>query len=371
MSTRVITVRGDQDISAAAAQGAAAIQDGALVGFATETVYGVAALATHPQAMERLRELKNRPTRPFSVHMGSPQDVARYVREVPIAARNLIRKGLPGPITVILPTGGRLASDDLQAAGMYDILCSDHTIGLRCPDEPVCRQMLSAVKGPVVAPSANLAGEPSPRTAQDVLQSLDGRIDLLIDCGQTRYGKDSTIVLFDADEWKIVRPGVYDERTIRRLMKRSLLFVCTGNTCRSPMAAGLARKMLAQRLGVPISHLRRHGWEVASAGVYASEDVRATPEAVQAVKKMGADISRHRSQGLTLELIQSADVIFCMTDYHVDLVRRLAPQAGGKIKTLDPTRDIPDPIGGGEETYLQTAERISEALRCSLDRELQ
>ena len=102
--------------------------------------------------------------------------------------------------------------------------------------------MLSAVSDPVIAPSANLAGKRSPRTAQEVLDALDGRIDLLIDSGPTSYGKNSTIVKFDHKGWKIVRRGVFDAETIGKLMRRTILFVCTGNTCRSPMAAGIAKK---------------------------------------------------------------------------------------------------------------------------------
>ena len=205
MSTEVIQARGAEQAAAAADAGAGALRAGKLVGFATETVYGIGAVATRPDAMERLRELKSRPKRPFSVHVGRREDVRRYVRSLPAEAERLIGKAWPGPITLLLPTGGTLADESLQAAGLHDVLCSDQTIGLRCPEGELCRAMLCGVKAPVVAPSANPAGKPPPQDAKEVLAYLNGQIDLLIDTGVTKYGQDSTIVRFDADGWKIAK----------------------------------------------------------------------------------------------------------------------------------------------------------------------
>jgi tRNA threonylcarbamoyl adenosine modification protein (Sua5/YciO/YrdC/YwlC family) len=363
MKTRVIKVRSDKDSPAAAAEAADALKQGLLVGFPTETVYGVAAAATSAAAMERLRELKSRPVRPFSVHIAQPQDAERYVRKVPAEARRLMTKGWPGPVTLLLPTGGELADPKLRRAGLHEVLCRDDLIGLRCPEPPVTRTMLAAVDSPVVAPSANLAGRSSPRDPGEVLDSLDGRIDLLIDAGPTRYGKDSTIVRFDRDGWRIVRAGVYDERAVRGLLQRRILFVCTGNTCRSPIAAGLARKFLAERNGCEVSDLRKCGLEVLSAGLFAAEGGRASPEAVRAARELDADISRHRSRKVTTELINSADVILCMTSRHVAEICRMSPSAAGKTQRLDESADIVDPIGGGVEVYCRIAQNVQRALR--------
>jgi L-threonylcarbamoyladenylate synthase len=114
MSTRVIRVGKDADAAAAAAQGAAALKRGLLVAFPTETVYGLAAVATNEKAMERLRELKNRPARPFSVHLGRPEDARRYVKDLSPAARRLMAKAWPGPLSLVVPVGGRLASPRLE-----------------------------------------------------------------------------------------------------------------------------------------------------------------------------------------------------------------------------------------------------------------
>jgi L-threonylcarbamoyladenylate synthase len=369
LSTRVIKVTNEREVLPAAEQGAKALRKGLLVGFATETVYGIAAAAALPRTIERLRELKSRPARPFSVHIGRPGDARRYVREMPASARLLIGRAWPGPVTLLVPVGGSLADGRLRKRkGLYQRLCHEDLIGLRCPDEPVARAMLSHIALPIVAPSANLAGAPSPRTAEEVLAGLDGRIDLLIDSGPTRYGKDSTIVLCGPgpDDWRVLREGVYDAAAIGRMMSRTLLFVCTGNTCRSPLAAGLARKMLAEQAGCKVGELAKKGLQVVSAGVLAGEGMRASPEAVQAAHVRGADISHHRSRKITRELIREANMVFCMTDAHVADVVDLVPEAAAKTRLLDPHGNVPDPMGGGPQAYAVAADRIEKALRGAL-----
>ncbi len=363
----VIDVRGadaGRDVVHRAVQ---ALAEGQLVAFPTETVYGVAAVATHAEAMERLRELKARPKRPFSVHVANPCDAKRYVKNVPEAAGKLMERAWPGPITLILPTGGRLADERLDQAGMFDVLCSDGRVGLRCPDHPVCRAMLDAVEDPVVAPSANRAGEPSPRSGADVLDSLDGEIDLLIDAGATKLGKDSTTIAFTGDRWEILREGAYSHAAIRRLLCRRFLFVCTGNTCRSPMAAGLARKLLAERLGCTESDLDGEHVVVESAGIAAADGHPASIEAIRAAEVLGTNIQNHRSQLATTELIQRADVVFCMTEGHVQVVADFVPGAAGKVLRLDPEGDLLDPIGAGLDVYVGTAEQILRALQARLN----
>ena len=367
MPTRVIKVTDEAQVIPAAEQGARALRKGQLVAFATETVYGIAALATAASTIQRLRKLKKRPTQPFSVHLGRPADARRYVKKLPDSAKRLIAKAWPGPVTILAPTGGRLADAKLQRRkGLYEDLCSADRVGLRCPDEPVALAMLSKLSLPVVAPSANLAGHRSPRTGDDVLACLDGRIDLLIDSGPTRHGTDSTIVSCDEDGWTVAREGVFSEAAVRRMLTRTLLFVCTGNTCRSAMAGGLAGHILAERLGCEEKLLPDRGVTVLSAGVYAMDGGRATPAAVAAAAELGADNSRHRSRMLTRELIQQADLVLCMTDSHVAAAVSLAPEHAENVRRLDPGGDVPDPVGGGPAVYRKTARKIDKALRAAL-----
>jgi protein-tyrosine phosphatase len=236
-------------------------------------------------------------------------------------------------------------------------------IGLRCVDHPAGAALLTGAGLPVVASSANLAGHRPPTSAQEVLEQLDGRIDLLIDAGSTRYSAGSTIVSFEFGGMRVVRAGVYDERMIRRMATRTILFVCSGNTCRSPMAAGLAERMLAEREGCRVADLPDRFIQVLSAGTLGLEGVRATEEAVAAAAGLNCDIRGHLSRKLTSELIHSADMVFCMSRGHVAEVVKMAPSAAGKVHLLDPGSDISDPIGGDAQTYAQVAGRIAECLR--------
>ncbi len=368
MSTRVLTVPDAATGQVAIAEAAQAISDGKLVAFATETVYGIAALASNAETIARLRKLKDRPTGGFSLHLPGPDRLGRYVETIPLRAHWLIERAWPGPVTLLLPTGGALADESLQAIdGLYESLTVDGVIGLRCPDEPVARALLDAVDGPVVAPSANLAGAPSPRQAEEVIAGLGEKIDLVVDSGPSRFGTDSTIVKFSGEAWQLIRQGVCDEAMIQRFMHRKFAFVCTGNTCRSPMAAALAGAIFAEKLGCDITALKAAGVEISSAGVVAGAGSRATAEACHAMAGRDLDLSSHRSRRFTESFARRCDRIFTMTADHADLARQIAPAVADRIEPLDPAGDIADPIGGGQAVYETTADQIDRALRARIN----
>ncbi len=152
-------------------------------------------------------------------------------------------------------------------------------------------------------------------------------------------------------------PG--DEVSAPRI-RRSILFVCTGNTCRSPLAESLCRSKLARALGCPESELAARGFEVASAGVMALPGDRANDQACQVAEEFGAGLAAHRSRPLTPDMLAAATDVIAMTDMHLMLVARYA--AGPEPKLLCAGEDIPDPIGGDTDEYRACARVIAAQL---------
>ncbi|MCH8242499.1 MAG: threonylcarbamoyl-AMP synthase, partial [Planctomycetes bacterium] len=302
MSTEVATIDrergGFDDLIGRAAE---IMRQGGIVGFPTETVYGIGACVTSSVAVSRLRDIKQRPSgKAFTVHLGSREAAKALVPGRSALADRLIRKALPGPVTLILDVNEPRAAPAAVGLDSFalEAMFYDRTVGLRFPDDNIACSLFRAVGSPVLAASANAAGAKPPREGKGVLKGLDGQIDLLLDAGPSKYAKSSTIVRVRHNDYELVREGVYDARTIERLATLRILFVCTGNTCRSPMAEGLAKKILADRLACDVSELPNRLVAVSSAGT-AGGLGGVSEHAVVAMRKRGIDVSAHDSKALT------------------------------------------------------------------------
>jgi protein-tyrosine phosphatase len=202
--------------------------------------------------------------------------------------------------------------------------------------------------------------------ADEVTRWSDGAIDLIVDGGPCRFARASTTVKMNVVDGvvrpEVLRAGVYDERYVEKLARWTMLLVCSGNTCRSPMAEGLARQLLAERLGLGMDALEEAGYIVESAGTFAAEAAPATPEAVEALSRCGVDLSGHRSRPITPEMVRDADAIYCMTQSHLATVLEMVPSAEDRAFLLDPSGDIADPFGAEMSGYQRCAELIRRQL---------
>lgn len=369
MATKVRKLDPEGDCSEAVQEAGRCLAEGGVVVFPTETVYGVGVNVANPAALERLRQVKGRDEgKPFTVHVGSRSAVSRFVPGLHGLGRRLTDKAWPGPLTIVFHVENVEAAPVIQehAADLADAVYHQGTVGIRCPDDRVALDVLTAARVPVVASSANPAAQAPPTSAEEVLATLDGKVDLILDTGRTRYARPSTIVEVKGNQCTLLREGVLDERVIRRMTQINFLVVCSGNTCRSPMAEGLLRRVLADKLGIPETELAARGYNVESAGVSAMSGVAPSPAAVRALKNRGIDISAHRSRLLTPEVVLRADHVYTMTHSHAESVLRLCPPARGRVSTLGET-DIEDPIGEGDQVYMDVAGQIERALRARIE----
>ena len=369
MAAPIVHIFEVSDYEAQIRRGADLLRAGGIVVLPTETVYGAAGLLGDEASLRRLTELRGESGKPFTIHLARRDDARRYLGTLNEFAERLIRKLWPGPVGLVfdVPAENRqqvAAELNLAESHVYE----NGTITLRCPDHIVATDVIGSVDGPVVMTVAAASGGGPSWSPERMVEELDGKADLIFDAGPSRYLKPSTILKVGPDSYEIVRQGVYDERIIQRLLRTTILFVCSGNTCRSPMAEAITRRVLAEKLHVSEPDLEaRKGISVLSAGSYALPGARATPQAVEALKDLGADLTHHRSRPLTVELIHQADVIFTMGRSHAAAVQALVPSASDKVATLDPSGDIDDPIGGDTTLYRDLAGQLQVLIEKRLE----
>jgi L-threonylcarbamoyladenylate synthase len=175
------------------------IQKGGLVAFPTETVYGLGGDALNSEAVLALFEAKRRPLdNPPIVHVGDIKTVYGLVKKIKPNAETLMRRFWPGPLTLIFERSSVVP--DVTVAGL-------DTVAIRMPNHNVALALIRESRCPIAAPSANLAGRPSPTCAEHVLADLDGRIDAVLDAGLTRIGVESTVLDLTVDPPQVLRPG--------------------------------------------------------------------------------------------------------------------------------------------------------------------
>ncbi len=309
------------------------IKKGGVVIFPTEAVYGLGADFTNSKAIQKIYKIKRRPSsKPLTIHIADKKEVEKLAKDPPPVFYKISKVFWPGPLTLIFEA--KVGS-----------------IGLRFPDDKIAQELIKESKTSLTATSANIAGAPSPITVEEALKDLDGEVDLAIDGGKSRIGIASTILDLTTSNPKILREGPIKEEELRKIIRqKTVLFVCTGNTCRSIMAEGLFKKILCER---GIENVR-----VVSAGVSTLSGLFPTRQTIEVLRKEKIDVSNYRTKLLTEEMIKSADLIFVMQEYHKDVILKKVPGAKKRVFILD----VPDPINRPINIYQDYFELIKKEI---------
>jgi len=185
------------------------LKHGGLVAFPTDTVYGVGSLAFDEKAVESIYTAKDRPVeKAIPILIGRPEDLDKVTADVPSMATKLAARFWPGALTLVVP----------KHPDLPEVVSAMPTVGVRVPDHPVARMLLTAA-GPMAVTSANISGQDSPKTAKEVIRQLNGRIPLILDGGETPGGVPSTVVNCLSTEPVILREGPISLEDIQSVLK--------------------------------------------------------------------------------------------------------------------------------------------------------
>ena len=341
------------------------LAEGRAVAFPTETDYVIAASIRDAAAVERLVGLA--PVRVgeprLALALKSADEALDWAPRLSPIGQRIARRCWPGPVAILvaddhpdslvhrLPDAARLA------------IVGTGRLRLRVPGHPMLADCMRMLAGPVVLAEPGGDGGSVAVTAEEIAARGGDQVALVIDDGRSRYAQPASTIEVDEHDFRIVHPGIVSQETLRRLSSLMVLFVCTGNTCRSPMAETIFKQLAAERLGCRPDELERVGIVVASAGIAAWGGGAASAGAVEAMRECGADLTGHESQPVTDTLVRQADIIWTMTASHRAAIIAQYPEAGGRTAVLSPDRvDVIDPIGGPVATYRTCAEQIRQHL---------
>ncbi len=353
---RLISIETEADLASAVDEAVKVLLSGGVVGLPGSTSYSAAMLASSSGSLESIKQ----GNRGLLLAIQDESQVQDIAPDLPIRLRRLLDRCWPGPLIARVPTQDGAFQSLVKE--VRDALADGGLVPVTAPDDPAVMSVMSKLGEPLVLTSdVGDAGQLT--TAAEFMDAFQDA-ELVLDTGSVPYQAPASVVEVSESDFQIVSAGILSEQAIHVSACRIYLFVCTGNTCRSPLAEGLFRNLLAERLQCSPDKLFDLGYLVQSAGLAAASGSPASRESVEILLKRDIDISGHVSQPLSEQLLEASDSIFTMTNGHRDAILRFRADLGPKVQVLRRTgEDVVDPIGGGMAEYERCEREIEESLR--------
>ncbi len=346
------------------------LQAGGLAALPDETGYLVCGSPLHDAAMEQLVAVA--PDDRLGVFLSDPERAEDYSPPAHWsgAAQRLARRCWPGPLVLELPAGQEATLLEAWPAAIRTAVTQSGFVRLGCSGQSFLREVARELPWPlVVAASSRERPEERFDSTESIQQRCGPRVALIADAGPPRYQDRATVVRINDQGWDVQEEGIVGRRTVAQLASEIILFICTGNTCRSPMAEGLFRKRLADHLHCTDEELVHRGYVVLSAGLATTPGMPASATAVDLMREDGVDLTGHQSQTATPELLGVADHILTMTRSHRDSIITRFPELAPRVRLLaSDGLDVSDPFGGDRREYQRCRDEIREHLNVFLSR---
>ncbi len=322
------------------------LRAGELCVLPTETVYGLALLPSRADALARARTMKGRAEdHHFTYHLAETSAATALVGSLPPRVMPLVERYWPGPLSLVLQ--GRDGND----------------VGLRVPAHEFTRAVIAAAGEPLWLTSVNATGSPPLLDAAAIETEFGAHLALIVDDGPSPLGSASTVVRLVGRRLFVLREGILSAREVFETAAELVVFVCTGNTCRSPIAEALARDLTARRLGVTADEVLSCGYSFTSAGTSTYDGMPASENSVLAAAEIGLDLNGHLSRQIDHDLVRRADKIYCLGDSHRRAILAEMPEVADRVHLLRADgHDIADPYGGELQHYRRARDEIRAAI---------
>lgn len=327
------------------------LRDGGVAILPTDTVYGLVGKAFDPNVFRKLDNLKGERRLPYAVIFPSVEALEAWHPVIGYRQRRVIHSLMPGPVTLVVNAPEDVADFRYRHSG----------VGVRVIADPFVLSILQQLDSPIWASSANRSGEPAPNDFRAINKGLAQEVDMVVDSGPTTFHEASTVADLRTPNFTITREGPWMSRVTNALKQSEeplrILTVCSGNICRSPIAAYLLQKSLREAGCVNVV--------VESAGLDAMPGLEATSDMVQIGFDWGIDLSPHRARQLTFAEIKATDILLVVSPAHQERVVRIEPSA--KYRTFLMAQPlgmdtIRDPYHGPRALYKEVAETIRTAM---------